>query len=229
MLDVEPKDVASGNVKVVLGLVWQLILRFQIMKEGEMLSSNPMQDAKDRVLKWWREMVGDVVPISGIDSFQDGKAYFACVNKIMGFDTPFAHLSARDALTQSIALAEKVVFRCWFFFLSLSLVWCHSQQTLDCAPRPQQHQHLGILPLLEVDDILADDVKQRPDERCVLTYLSEFPTAYELKLNNKTVTSAADDAIAKLRAEHEAAERVAAAEAERLRAELARQSIALRR
>jgi hypothetical protein len=32
---------------------------------------------------------------------------------------------------------------------------------------------LGILPLLEVDDILADDPKQRPDERCVLTYLSE--------------------------------------------------------
>ena len=30
VLDVEPKDVASGVVKVVLGLVWQLILRFQL-------------------------------------------------------------------------------------------------------------------------------------------------------------------------------------------------------
>jgi hypothetical protein len=43
----------------------------------------------------------------------------------------------------------------------------------------------------------------------ILTYLSEFPTAYELKLNNKTAASAADDALAQLRAQHEAAEKAA--------------------
>lgn len=137
VLDVEPKDVSSGNVKVVLGLVWQLILRFQIMKEGEAVSSNPMQDAKDRVLKWWRDMIGDKVEITGIESFAgsrsiwlfvirfaiikikkpiDGKAYYAVINKIMNTNHAYEHLSARDALTQSISLAEKVFVSFILFF-----------------------------------------------------------------------------------------------------------------
>jgi hypothetical protein len=59
----------ARNVKVVLALIWMLILRFQIMASTDTLSNNPMQDAKDRVLKWWRDMIGDKVEIVGIESF----------------------------------------------------------------------------------------------------------------------------------------------------------------
>jgi hypothetical protein len=192
-IDVEPKSVAMGNVKTVLGLVWQMILRFQLMQEGEFAGSkNPMADAKARVLKWWRDMVGDVVDVGdSLDCFDDGRAYCAAINKIMKLSEPFESWSVRQRLERGMELAE---------------------------------HHLGVLPLLDVNDILADDPAQRPDERCVLTYVSEWPAAHKLKLANKSAQSEMDDALAKLKAEHEAAARAAALEEQRLRAELARES-----
>jgi hypothetical protein len=192
-VDIEPKSVASGNVKTVLGLVWQMILRFQLLQEGEFQGSkNPMADAKNRVLAWWRDQVGDVVSIGdSLDCFDDGRAYCAAINKIMKLNEPYDSWSTRERLERGMALAEK---------------------------------HLGVLPLLDVNDILADDVAQRPDERCVLTYVSEWPAAHKLKLSNKSATSEMESAIARLKAEHEAAERAAAIEEARLRAELARES-----
>ena len=192
-IDVEPKSVAMGNVKTVLGLVWQMILRFQLMQEGEFTGSkNPMADAKARVLAWWRDMVGDKVPIGdSLDCFDDGRAYCAAINKIMKLNEPFEQWTVRQRLERGMELAE---------------------------------HHLGVLPLLDVNDILADDPAQRPDERCILTYVSEWPAAHKLKLSNKSAQSEMEDALAKLKAEHEAAERAAALEEKRLRAELARES-----
>ena len=123
--------------------------------------SAAMAAAKQRVLDWWRSIVGDVVPIDGTESFSDGRAYCACLNAIFPDSAvPYESLDARAALTSGIERAEQL---------------------------------LGVIPLLDVDDIVSQDSAVRPDERCVLTYLSEWPAAHELMLANKNAASEAGE------------------------------------
>jgi len=71
-------DITDGNLKIILGLIWTLILKYQIKKGG----SGDEGSAKNELLKW----VQSKIPEYGITGFtkdwNDGKAINALINAI---------------------------------------------------------------------------------------------------------------------------------------------------
>ena len=53
-------DIVDGNVKIILGMLWRLIQRFQLSQEN---------NSRAALLKWCRSIIGDRDDIS-IDNFQ---------------------------------------------------------------------------------------------------------------------------------------------------------------
>lgn len=71
-----PEDLADGNLKLILGLVWTLILRFQI-NQGDGSGS-----AKSALLEWVRSKIPDYDINNFTRDWQDGKAICALANAV---------------------------------------------------------------------------------------------------------------------------------------------------
>jgi len=76
LVNIGPEDIVDGRLKLILGLIWTLILRYQIKKGGNDAS------AKSELLKW----VQSKIPEYNITGFQkdwnDGRAICALVNAL---------------------------------------------------------------------------------------------------------------------------------------------------
>jgi len=88
-----PQDIYNGNLKLILGLIWTLIRRFQIRSTGRGLST------KDAMLAW----INTKIPEQKIQNFttdwNDGIALCALVNRIKpGLIPNFATLSSSNKL-----------------------------------------------------------------------------------------------------------------------------------
>jgi len=190
-LDIEPKEVVTCQKKTVLGLCWQFVLRFQILDEDDIKGpGTALQKARQKVLDWWKEQVGDVVDIVSIDkSFTDGMAIIALCAKI----APAGEVDVAGARR----LGAKA----------------RAQLALDLA-----NKHLGILPLLDADDMVSTDPDERPDEQCLLTYVSEFPPAFKALKGNIDREAEYKSMVEQMRTEHEEQERKALAEIQTLKA-----------
>lgn len=135
----KPPHLVDEDLKMILGMIWAIILDFQIKGISvEELS------AKEGLLLWCQKKTAgykDVKVENFTSSWQDGLALCALI-----------HHHRPDLLD----------------FDSLNKADRHKnlQLAFDVA-----EQHLGIAKLLDVEDI-ADSVK--PDERSVMTYISEF-------------------------------------------------------
>jgi len=194
-VNVNSNDILQGNLKVILGLVWRLILTFQVEgKETEetkdMSAAQRNKLAKQRLLKWCQDTTAGHKYIN-IENFQnswfDGMGFCALVHAIdpslLDYDS-LRPENAKENLKLAFELAEK---------------------------------HFDIPQLLDPEDICADDPLSKPDEQCFMTYLSAFPVA--LLQKNATVDRDAEaerirraEEEARRKAEEEAAKRIKEAE-----------------
>lgn len=144
------KDVVQGNPRLIMGLLWTIIVRFQIQligapaneNEEHTMSSGP-KTAKEALLLWCRQRIAGYRGVDVHDfsrSWQDGLAFNALIHSQRPDLIEYDSLDKRNYirnLENAFAIAEK---------------------------------HLGIPRLLDAEDFSV----ARPDEKSILTYLSQY-------------------------------------------------------
>uniref|UniRef100_A0A4W5JM98 Spectrin beta chain n=1 Tax=Hucho hucho TaxID=62062 RepID=A0A4W5JM98_9TELE len=162
-------DIVDGNHRLTLGLIWTIILRFQIQDiRVETEDNKEKKSAKDALLLWC-QMKTAGYPNVNIHNFstswRDGMAFNAILHKhrpdLIDFDK-LKKSNAHHNLQNAFNLAE---------------------------------QHLGIHKLLDVEDISVD----HPDEKSVITYVVTyyhyFSKMKALKVEGKRIGKVLDNAI----------------------------------
>ncbi|KAF4071521.1 hypothetical protein AMELA_G00274250 [Ameiurus melas] len=162
-------DIVDGNHRLTLGLIWTIILRFQIQDISvETEDSKEKKSAKDALLLWC-QMKTAGYPNVNIHNFttswRDGMAFNALIHKhrpdLIDFDK-LKKSNAHYNLQNAFNLAE---------------------------------QHLGITKLLDPEDISVD----HPDEKSIITYVVTyyhyFSKMKALKVEGKRIGKVLDNAI----------------------------------
>lgn len=189
-LDIDASEIVARNTKLVLGFVWQLILRFQILA-GEAWDArggqaNVMRKAREKVLQWWRDQLVDYKKNVSItdsieESFGDGIAILALLHKVDPAQVDFDEALRRRREDG----------------------WDGKRANLELAFELAESM-LKIAPLLDARDMCAQDSMQRPDDVCVLTYVSEFPPAFAAVYDAVAAAAKRRNEIDRMRAEMEA-------------------------
>uniref|UniRef100_A0A8C5M7R5 Spectrin beta chain n=1 Tax=Leptobrachium leishanense TaxID=445787 RepID=A0A8C5M7R5_9ANUR len=137
-------DIVDGNHRLTLGLIWTIILRFQIQDISvETEDNKEKKSAKDALLLWC-QMKSAGYPNVNIHNFttswRDGMAFNALIHKhrpdLIDFDK-LKKSNAHYNLQNAFNLAE---------------------------------QHLGLTKLLDPEDISVD----HPDEKSIITYVVTY-------------------------------------------------------
>uniref|UniRef100_A0AAY5EVE1 Spectrin beta chain n=1 Tax=Electrophorus electricus TaxID=8005 RepID=A0AAY5EVE1_ELEEL len=162
-------DIVDGNHRLTLGLIWTIILRFQIQDISVVTEDNKeKRSAKDALLLWC-QMKTAGYPNVNIHNFttswRDGMAFNALIHKhrpdLIDFDK-----------------------------LKKSNVHYNLQNAFNLA-----EQHLGLTKLLDPEDISVD----HPDEKSVITYVVTyyhyFSKMKALKVEGKRIGKVLDNAI----------------------------------
>ncbi|XP_048842774.1 spectrin beta chain, non-erythrocytic 1-like isoform X2 [Brienomyrus brachyistius] len=162
-------DIVDGNHRLTLGLIWTIILRFQIQDISvETEDNKEKRSAKDALLLWC-QMKTAGYPNVNIHNFttswRDGMAFNALIHK------------HRPDLID-------------FEKLKKSNVHYNLQNAFNLA-----EQHLGLTKLLDPEDISVD----HPDEKSVITYVVTyyhyFSKMKALKVEGKRIGKVLDNAI----------------------------------
>ncbi|XP_069738334.1 LOW QUALITY PROTEIN: spectrin beta chain, non-erythrocytic 4 [Phaenicophaeus curvirostris] len=137
-------DIVDGNHRLTLGLIWTIILRFQIQVIKIKTEDNrETRSAKDALLLWC-QMKTAGYPEVNIQNFttswRDGLAFNALIHK------------HRPDLVD-------------FHKLTKSNATYNLQQAFNTA-----EQHLGLSKLLDPEDVNMED----PDEKSIITYVVSF-------------------------------------------------------
>lgn len=151
------EDIVAGNPTLILGLIWTIILRFQIQDieievENE---SKEKRSAKEALLLWCQRKTTGYQGVRVVDftgSWRNGLAFNALVH------------SQRPDLFDYTALDPQ----------------CHRDNLNHAFDMAQKH--LGISKLLDAEDIDVD----KPDEKSVLTYVSSYFHTFA-KMKNEAV------------------------------------------
>lgn len=136
---ISAEEITENNLKLILGMIWTVILRFAIADISEEELS-----AKEALLLWCKKKTHGYAGVNVENfttSWKDGLALNALIHAHRPDLIPFDTLSSADPrgnLKLAMDVAEK---------------------------------ELGIPPLIDIDDIV--DVP-KPDERSVMTYISQF-------------------------------------------------------
>uniref|UniRef100_A0A8C5BCY3 Spectrin beta chain n=1 Tax=Gadus morhua TaxID=8049 RepID=A0A8C5BCY3_GADMO len=162
-------DIVDGNQRLTLGLIWTIILRFQIQDISvETEDNKEKRSAKDALLLWC-QMKSAGYPNVNIHNFttswRDGMAFNALIHKhrpdLIDFDR-LKKSNAHHNLQNAFNLAE---------------------------------QHLGITKLLDAEDISVD----HPDEKSIITYVVTyyhyFSKMKALKVEGKRIGKVLDNAL----------------------------------
>ncbi|XP_047434316.1 spectrin beta chain, non-erythrocytic 1 isoform X1 [Mugil cephalus] len=162
-------DIVDGNHRLTLGLIWTIILRFQIQDISvETEDNKEKRSAKDALLLWC-QMKTAGYPNVNIHNFttswRDGMAFNALIHKhrpdLIDFDK-LKKSNAHYNLQTAFNMAE---------------------------------QHLGLTKLLDPEDISVD----HPDEKSVITYVVTyyhyFSKMKALKVEGKRIGKVLDNAI----------------------------------
>ncbi|KAM9015366.1 spectrin beta chain, erythrocytic isoform 2-T2 [Ara ararauna] len=137
-------DIVDGNHRLVLGLIWTIILRFQIQDIiVETQEGRETRSARDALLLWCQmKTVGypHVNITNFTSSWKDGLAFNALIHRHRPELVDFQNLTksnARHNLEHAFSVAER---------------------------------HLGITPLLDPEDVFTEN----PDEKSIITYVVAF-------------------------------------------------------
>ncbi|XP_015262962.1 PREDICTED: inter-alpha-trypsin inhibitor heavy chain H4-like [Gekko japonicus] len=147
LVSIDSKAIVDGNLKLILGLVWTLILHYSVsmpVKEYEGYYNAKQQTPKQRLLGWIQNKI-PYLPITNFNqNWQDGKAL--------------------GALVDSCAPGLCPNWEAWDPKKPLDNVREAMQQADDW---------LGVPQVITPEEIIHPDV----DEYSVMTYLSQFPCA----------------------------------------------------
>ncbi|XP_077585265.1 spectrin beta chain, non-erythrocytic 1 isoform X3 [Stigmatopora nigra] len=162
-------DIVDGNHRLTLGLIWTIILRFQIQDISvETEDNKEKKSAKDALLLWC-QMKTAGYPNVNIHNFstswRDGMAFNAIIHKhrpdLIDFDK-LKKSNAHHNLQNAFNMAE---------------------------------HHLGLTKLLDAEDISVD----HPDEKSIITYVVTyyhyFSKMKALKVEGKRIGKVLDNAI----------------------------------
>ncbi|XP_054990702.1 filamin-B isoform X2 [Sorex araneus] len=147
LVSIDSKAIVDGNLKLILGLVWTLILHYSISMpvwEDEGDDDAKKQTPKQRLLGWIQNKI-PYLPITNFNqNWQDGKAL--------------------GALVDSCAPGLCPDWENW-----------DPQKPVDNAREAMQQADdwLGVPQVITPEEIIHPDV----DEHSVMTYLSQFPKA----------------------------------------------------
>jgi len=142
------EDIVDGNPRMILGLIWTIILRFQIQEieidvEDNEGGSTEKKSAKEALLLWCQRKTNGYQHVDIRDfssSWNNGLGFNALIHNHRPDLINFNNLDRNDPLG-------------------------NLRNAFDIAEK-----HLGIAKLLDADDI--DTVK--PDEKSVLTYVASY-------------------------------------------------------
>ncbi|XP_028574974.2 filamin-B isoform X4 [Podarcis muralis] len=147
LVSIDSKAIVDGNLKLILGLVWTLILHYSISMpvwEDEGDDDAKKQTPKQRLLGWIQNKI-PYLPITNFNqNWQDGKAL--------------------GALVDSCAPGLCPDWETW-----------DPKKPVDNAREAMQQADdwLGVPQVIAPEEIIHPDV----DEHSVMTYLSQFPKA----------------------------------------------------
>ncbi|XP_067256156.1 plectin isoform X4 [Chanodichthys erythropterus] len=146
LVNIRNDDIADGNPKLTLGLIWTIILHFQVSYSISDIQVNGQSDdmsAKEKLLLWSQRMVEGYHGIrcdNFTTSWRDGKLFNAVIHKheprLIDMSRVY-HQSNLQNLEQAFSVAE---------------------------------QQLGVTRLLDPEDV---DVPH-PDEKSIITYVSSL-------------------------------------------------------
>ncbi|XP_049441714.1 filamin-B isoform X1 [Epinephelus fuscoguttatus] len=147
LVSIDSKAIVDGNLKLILGLIWTLILHYSISMpvwEGEDGDEVESKTPKQRLLGWIQNKVPDLPITNFSQDWQDGKALGALVDSCApglcpDWETWDADKKVENA-TEAMTLADD---------------W------------------LGIPQVMAPEEI----INPKADEQSVMTYLSQFPKA----------------------------------------------------
>nr|UVI59179.1 erythrocytic spectrin beta chain [Homo sapiens] len=137
-------DIVDGNHRLVLGLIWTIILRFQIQDiVVQTQEGRETRSAKDALLLWCQMKTAGYPHVNVTNftsSWKDGLAFNALIHKhrpdLIDFDK-LKDSNARHNLEHAFNVAER---------------------------------QLGIIPLLDPEDVFTEN----PDEKSIITYVVAF-------------------------------------------------------
>ncbi|CAL8077575.1 unnamed protein product [Calicophoron daubneyi] len=155
LVNINPSDIYDGRPAIVLGLIWSIILHFQIEEQEELLmkilglpaGTRSRGSAKQILKKWVQDIFAGKYDVQVQDfgpSWRDGYAFSAMVHNIDSNLVQMDQLrnrSHRENLEHAFVQAET---------------------------------YLGIPRLLDPEDVDVD----RPDEKSIMTYVAQFFKAY---------------------------------------------------
>ncbi|XP_062864868.1 spectrin beta chain, non-erythrocytic 1-like isoform X1 [Trichomycterus rosablanca] len=162
-------DIVDGNHRLTLGLIWTIILRFQIQDISvETEDSKEKKSAKDALLLWCQMKTAGYPNVNVHNfttSWRDGMAFNALIHKhrpdLIDFDK-LKKSNAHYNLQNAFNLAE---------------------------------QHLGLTKLLDPEDISVE----HPDEKSIITYVVTFYHYFSkmkaLKVEGKRIGKVLDSAV----------------------------------
>ncbi|XP_052755503.1 spectrin alpha chain, non-erythrocytic 1 isoform X2 [Galleria mellonella] len=141
------EDIVDGNPRLILGLIWTIILRFQIQEieidVDEENESSEKKSAKDALLLWCQRKTSGYHGVNihnFTDSWRSGLGFNALIHAHRPDLFRWAEVPATDHV-----------------------------ETLNHA-FDVAHKHLGIPKLLDAEDVDTS----RPDEKSVMTYVASY-------------------------------------------------------
>ena len=171
-----PTDLADGNPRIILGLIWQMILHFQIET-----NLNLMRELG------WEPSVG-LHSASPSTSAQSTPKKSSLLPSGLHKQKTTAERILLDWIQREIGKKYNIQIndmdKSWRDGIAFMALVHRSNPALvdmnevrNCTPRENLERafelarvHLNIRPLLEVDDVLHE----KPDKRSIITYVSQF-------------------------------------------------------
>ncbi|PAA68132.1 hypothetical protein BOX15_Mlig010703g1, partial [Macrostomum lignano] len=159
LVNINPADIVDGKPTIVLGLMWTIILYFQIEEQEDMIRKSLegtelaergelfKGSAKKALLAWAQNNLGDKYDVDLKDfgsSWRDGAAFNAMVHNI------------DPSLVDMDALRSR-----------------SNRENLEAAFQAAENG-LNIPRLLDAEDVDVD----KPDEKSIMTYIAQFLKAY---------------------------------------------------
>uniref|UniRef100_A0A0K0F4A9 Nuclear anchorage protein 1 (inferred by orthology to a C. elegans protein) n=1 Tax=Strongyloides venezuelensis TaxID=75913 RepID=A0A0K0F4A9_STRVS len=198
LINNNPTDLADGNPRIVLGLIWQIILHFQIESnlrllhdlQGEMIPTTSRQATVVR--RNFREGLSPQVGRSGVTIDTTPKKSPSFLSR--SSKTPVDKVMLKWVQSQigsEYGIEVNDFDKSWRTGLPfLALIHKVRKDLIDMEKAKKQlprdniqlafylaEKYLNIKPLLDVDDVLCE----KPDKRSIITYVSQFMANYEEK------------------------------------------------
>ncbi|XP_053331391.1 spectrin beta chain, erythrocytic [Spea bombifrons] len=166
--NIGPHDIVNGNHRLTLGLIWTIILRFQIQDIIIETKESETRSAKDALLLWCQMKTAGYPNVNVrnfTSSWKDGLAFNALIHKHRPDIIDFEKLkksNARHNLEHAFSVAER---------------------------------QLGITPLLDPEDVFTENPDEKSIITYVVAFYHYFSKMKALAVEGKRIGKVLDGAI----------------------------------